>query len=213
MFIFKRSLLVASLLTSFALTGAAATIHPFNESSIGGFNSTLAGSWGRGWNFTVNADDVWVRELGMVAGSATGYTVVLWDAATKTVVASQAMEYTSPGNWAFETLSAAVELTQGSSYTLALYPRVSATYYWTGGITSGSVWAPTGVISSNNTEYYCNACSSSTYPNNTLSGYMYGIADIGYTLGDSSTATPEPASALFVAGGLGLLGLWSRRRS
>jgi len=190
------------------ISAEAATINPLGQTAVTGFVQSGGGTWARGWRFQVNSPDVIVRELGMIAPDTVSYTLTLWDVATQARLATKTVENTTPGSWVFQTLATPVALQMGSQYLVELH-AVAAKYYY-GQALTGSVWRPTGTI-----EYldmrFCNGCSATTYPEGLLRNYMYGVPDIGYTLGPVGPATvPEPSTYAMM--GAGLLGLLALRR-
>jgi hypothetical protein len=193
------------------LAAQAGIINPLQGSSTSGFDANSpASDWGRGWKFTVSGGGVTVSQLGMTAFTDGSYTVKLWDVSTAASLASETFTYTAAGGWAYESLSTPVTLADGASYIVELYGSAAEHYYFLD-TTSGSVWQPSGTINFNSMNY-CNDCRDDTYPTTVLYNYIYGIPDIGYTVG-GSFSTPEPASMALLGGGLAALALWRRKRA
>lgn len=180
----------------------SAVINPLNQFNPGAFNiNSSVTNWGRGWEFTVTANDVWVTQLGLITPNTGNFSLSLLDVATQTEVAS-VDNLTGGNSWNFFDI-APVELTNGSSYIVELYGIGTNAYYF-----SNSFTAPTGVIDYIEMQY-CNGCTPGTFPTQTLSNYMYGIPDISYQIGKpSSVPTPTPLVLLC----LGLIGIAISRK-
>jgi len=200
-----RTISIVLGLVGLAMCAEAAPINALGQNAATGFQLSGAYQWSRGWRFQVNSPGVTVWELGMLAPNAEDYNVTLWDVSTQTVLASVAMAYTAPDTWQFQTLATPVALALGSQYLVQLY-STSAGYYFKS-TTTGDVWQPTGTIQYLDMKF-CNGCTATTFPTGTLSNYMYGVPDIGYTVGASTV--PEPGTYAML--GTGLLGLVALRR-
>lgn len=203
-----------ALIASFCIIAfaEATTINPLNQSDPSGFTvSNSTNNWGRGWKFTVNVDDLYVTELGLNTPEDTGqFSIVLWDFATQTALASVAGQSGGPA-WNFVPISP-IALVNGSSYVVELYAGTSGSRAFYFADSLGPEWYPTGDITYN-TMQFCNSCGAATFPTLTLDGFHFGVVDIGYQVGEPVNTIPEPST--FVLLGIGLLGLcgYSRKKN
>lgn len=189
------------------LTGTPAVladvIHPLGGLDPAGiFNVNNPASWFRGWEFSVNTNDITVTELGMRMPTA-GQTVILelWDNSTQALIASTGPVVTETNTWQYFSLGSSVALANGGVYTvgiLAVTPN--AAYYYADNLPPQ--WYPTGDIEYRTMRYH-NAASSQ-FPTLTLAGFHYGVADIGYVI-------PGPASIALLALGFGAISPRRRR--
>lgn len=214
---FKSAITALIFTAAAAVSADAASIRPMGEINPTGSSINNPGNWGRGYEFTVTASDVWVTELGHVTpaqGVNADYDIVLWDVLTKTQLASvKGLNGTvSSTGWEFHSVGP-VELTQGRNYAVTVYGSGNNESYY---FTTNAAFRPSGVIDYV-TMRYCNSCDSSKFGTNLLGGYNYGLADIGYTIGQpgpsgSPAPVPLPAALPMLAAGLGLTGVMARRR-
>ncbi|MCK5559522.1 MAG: hypothetical protein KAJ51_02970, partial [Thermoplasmata archaeon] len=86
--------------------------------------------------------------------------------------------------WTFEKLTSPVKLTKGNTYTVAEW---GTGYFYTS--TTASPWTGDSNIKVSGTDYV-NSGTKDTYPTSYLAGYIYGIADIGYTVGLGTGGAP-----------------------
>ncbi|MYM68100.1 DUF4082 domain-containing protein [Pseudoduganella sp. FT55W] len=200
--------LAAVALAFASLTTNAATIHPLGDQLPVGFstNNYFSGN-ARGWEFTAGVAGISVSELGIAPVSSGSYTVSLWDVATQSVLAQTTISNVSGEQWNWANLTTPVALTMGASYlVMGIGNDSGQSYYYGSGLPSS--WYPTGDI--NYTRMmYCNGCTANSYPYDTLSGYQYGVVDIGYTV----NAVPEPSTYAMLGLGALVVGLAIRRKS
>lgn len=202
---FKRSLRAAACLALVLVSSPFATagfVRPLAEQDPSGFNTNDPDNWSRGWRFKVNANNVFVTELGLNTPIANQrFELTLWDVASQTALAS--VSTTSAQDWKFESI-APVELTNGNEYIISLFSNSGGSYYYQGNPPSS--WKPTGTIEYLDMRYHNNA--NNVFPTLSLTDYQYGIPDFSYQIGP---VVPEPTSmALW---GLGLAGVaFARRR-
>jgi hypothetical protein len=188
----------------FATSAATAgtIINPLAEMDPSGFTSGGVADYVRGWRFQANAD-VFVTELGAVTPHSVGdpFTVVLWDFATQTQLATANFFGLGAPTWQWQDLASPVALTNGSQYIVSIFSAAGNYYFQS--FSPGSPWLPTGTI-----EYldmrYANSANVGTFPTNVLTNYQYGVPDIGYTT-ELEAGVPEPASLGLV--GFGLLAI------
>jgi len=185
----------------------AANIYPLGQNSTSGFvQGSATGPAARGWDFVVNDPDVTVRELGINPFLSTNVTLTLWDTAAQSELAQVTISATG-GAWTFASLLTPVSLTVGSTYSIIGWANTSDSWYlYQSGPPAG--FAPTGTIQYVQTRFQ-NGSGANTFPTSLLPNYMYGVPDIGYTIG-ASTATPEPISMSLT--GLGVVALLTRRK-
>jgi hypothetical protein len=189
-----------ALVSSSAIAGVG-KIHPLEglDPVADGFNTNTVTNWFRGWEFTVNADNVTVTELGLrTPGTGEAVTLELWDVATQTRIASAAA-VTAGNSWQYVSITPTA-LTNGSSYIVGIHRVGTGMYYWDNGLPAP--WYPTGVI--DYTQMRFHNSGTSQFPTSTLPDYQYGVADIGYVI-------PGPASIALL--GIGLAGFARRRRT
>jgi hypothetical protein len=176
---------------------AGVIIYPLGEQEPSGFSTNTVSNAVRGWRFQVNSDGVVVDQLGAHTPASDTYpvTVTLFDVLTQDVLAQG--QTTPCTGWCWVDLGTPVPLTQGAQYIITMFTGSAPgnQYYYQGSLPSS--WYPTGTI-----EYldmrYANSATSTTFPTNVLTGFQYGVPDIGYELGGATV--PEP-------GTLGILGL------
>jgi hypothetical protein len=70
-------------------TASATTINPMGQVSPAGSATTTLSNWGRGYEFTVDAADVVVTQLGYVTPGAGSCELALWEVSTGTKIASR----------------------------------------------------------------------------------------------------------------------------
>jgi hypothetical protein len=171
-------------------------MHPLGDQDpTGVFGTNDPGfSWVRGWRFQVN-DNINVTQLGATTpmGTNQAFTVVLWDSANQTQLATSDFTGTGNATWQWHDLSSAVALASGSTYIVSIF-AASGSYYLTSPPAS---WMPTGTIQYLDMRY-ANEATVNSFPTQVLPGFQYGVPDIGYVSAD--TGVPEP-------GTLGLAGL------
>jgi hypothetical protein len=200
------SLCALAVMISGVLT-AGPIYHPLGEQHPAdfGFNTNNPVNATRGWRFLVNSSDVVVTQLGVETPASGAYpvTVTLFGVGTQGVLAQAA---TTPGpGWRWVDLGTPVPLTLGAEYIVAMYTGTDGSYYWKGGLPSS--WYPTGTIQYLDMRY-ANDVGASVFPTDVLSGYQYGVPDIGYELGVA--AIPEPLTGGMTGIGLILLGVGAR---
>lgn len=200
-----QKLIVASVLAASSCFASATLINPLDQFDPGSFNiNPNVTNWGRGWQFSVNADDVWVTQLGLITPTTGNYSLSLFDVSAHTEIAS--IDNLSGGNsWEFFDI-APIELSNGSNYIVELFGIGTNAYYFSTAFTE-----PTGTIDYVDMKY-CNSCAPGTYPTNTLQGYMYGIPDISYQIGAPTNQVPEPSILALVGMGLAGAGFVRRRK-
>ena len=196
-----RKLLSMSLVLALPMVVASSAMgvfHPLEGLDPGGFNVNNPSGWFRGWQFTVNADDITVTELGLNMPMA-GDTVMLelWDSSTQSLIASTGPVTTQANVWQYFDLDTSVALDNGGTYVVGIFSSGQASYYYASGLSDE--WYPTGDIEYQTMLYHNNTYSS--YPTSSLNGYHYGVPDIGYVI-------PGPGALAL----LGLAGLVGRRR-
>jgi hypothetical protein len=185
--VFALPLLMAS--------GAVAATHPLEGLNPAdyGFAQNNPSAWFRGWEFTVNADNITVTELGMRMPFAGDQVYLeLWDSSTQSLLATTDLVTTAANDWRYFSLDSSVPLDNGGTYTVGILSLSQGTY-WYAGPNLAPEWYPTGDIEYQTMRYHNNAYSS--YPTSTLAGYQYGVPDIGYI--------PAPASIALLALGVG----------
>ena len=191
-----KSLLVRAAIAAVPvlIAGQAATaqiIHPLEGLDPSGFNTNNPSSWFRGYEFTVAGDGVTAVEIGMrTPASGEAVTLQIWDVNSQTLLTSAAA--TTHGNaWRYYDVPD-VALANGGTYVVGILAQNnSANYFFASSL--GSEWYPTGVINYNTMRYNG---GDGSFPTSTLSGYHYGVVDLGYTI-------PAPAgTALLAMGGL-----------
>jgi hypothetical protein len=188
---------------------SAQSIHPLGDQLPTGFNTNPYDGRQRGWSFTVGADNLQVDELGINIPTAGTYSIGLWDVATQTLLARTTQTITQVGTWNWFALTSPVPLTNNSSYVVTGVGEGAGTqYYYLSN--PGSNWFPSGDIAFGSI-VYCNFCTSMTFPDSVLSGWQYGLVDIGYSVA-STAPVPEPSGVVMSLAGLGILALALRRR-
>ncbi len=204
---FFPKIIAAAAFSVVTLSASATPIHALDDQAPVGFAINPAFSGGaRGWEFTAGAADLYVSQLGLAPASGGAYTVSLWDVASQSVLAQTTLNNANAGGWNWANLSSSVALTQGASYlVMGIGNDSNQSYYFKNELAPS--WYPSGAIHYTQTKY-CNSCTANTYPLASLSGYQYGLVDIGYTVGSSDV--PEPASIALL--GLGLLAIGGARR-
>lgn len=185
------AIVAVAVATSPALAGGK--IHPLEGLNPVdyGFNTNFnVQAWFRGYEFTVQGDNVVATEIGLRTPAAgQQVTLQLWRNSTMTLVASTTTVLT-PGNvWEYHSITP-VPLINGERYTVGIHsPGTNAAYYFRNGLPSE--WYPTGMIKYETMRFHNSA--DVQFPTSTLAGYHYGVVDIGYVI-------PAP-------GALALLGL------
>lgn len=204
---FLPRVMAAAAFAVVSLSASASPIHALNDQASTGFNTnTLFSGAVRGWEFTAGAADLYVSQLGLAPASGGSYTLSLWAVTGQSLLAQTVVNSANAGGWNWANLSSSVALTQGASYLVTGYGNdAGQSYYFGNGLAPS--WYPSGAINYTAAKF-CNGCSASTYPLNSLAGYHYGLVDIGYTVGN--TAVPEPGSLAML--GLGLLAIGAIRR-
>jgi hypothetical protein len=182
-------------------SGAFAVTHPLEGLNPAeyGFSQNTVDGWFRGWEFTVNADDLWVTELGLrmpVAGDRV--YLELWDSTTQSLIATTDEVTTAANEWQYFALDSNVPLDNGGTYTVGILCEGVGHYWFSSGLPSE--WYPSGDIEYQTMRYHNNSFSS--WPSSSLPGYQYGVPDIGYI--------PAPATTALLA--LGLVGARRRRK-
>lgn len=186
--------------------GQAASIHPLGQQTPdGGWFVNSPATWSRGWRFTAKVADIYVTELGLntpVVGQ--GFQLDLWDVATQTSLAS--VDAVSTGNWHFESI-APIHLQQGSDYIVSVFSENDNSYWYKNGLAAS--WYPTGNIEYVTMQYHNDV--GNPFPYIKLSGFQYGLSDIGYQIG-SPLAVPEPTSLALFGIGVFVAGVRVARR-
>ena len=186
--VFALPLLMAS--SAVAATHPLEGLNPVDY----GFATNNPSAWFRGWEFSVNADDIVVTELGLrmpVAGDRVH--LELWDSSTQSLLTSTDLVTTVANEWQYFGLDSNVSLDNGGTYVVGVLAPTGGSYFYAGGLI-GTPWCPTGDIAYQTMRYHNN--NTSGWPTSDLYGYQYGVADIGYVV-------PAPASIALLALGVG----------
>ena len=184
-------------------SSAVAATHPLEGLNPAdyGFIQNNPAYWFRGWEFTVNADNLTVTELGLrmpVAGDRV--YLELWDSSTQSLLTSTDAVTTVANEWQYFGLDSNVPLDNGGTYTVGILSLEQGTYWYANPVLPPE-WYPTGDIEYQTMRYHNNNYSS--FPTSSLFQYQYGVPDIGYI--------PAPASAALLALGVGF-GVRRRRK-
>jgi hypothetical protein len=177
-------------------SSAVAAIHPLEGLNPAdyGFATNNPSQWFRGWEFTVNVDDVVVTELGLRMPNAGDQVYLeLWDSSTQSLLATTDLVTSAANDWRYFELDSGVPLDNGGQYVVGILAPYGGTYWYQGNLI-GTPWCPTGDISYVTMRYHNNGTSG--WPGSNLYGYQYGVPDIGYVI-------PAPASIALLALGVG----------
>lgn len=133
-----------------------------------------------GWKFKVNSPGISVLRLGADFVSDSPVTVVIFDAATQTIVTQAVVNQPGGGGWGFENLATPVDLDNGKEYVICGHQSVDTATYWHTSLPAS--WQPTGDIEwlLGVNDSYNTVPPANDYPTNTVNGRMGGVVDFGY---------------------------------
>ena len=83
------------------------------------------------------------------------------------------------GQWNYQSLPSAIQLTAGEDYIIGSIWTTGGYYFGTGGQPE---FRPTSGPWTYVQMDYCNSCTPTTFPTQTLNGYTYGVATFTYEL-------------------------------
>lgn len=158
---------------------------PFSATdSVASGSAGGVGNSQRGFRFSPNSTII-VTEFGKREPTGTTRYVTLFDYSTQGVV-QQSQVSGSAGTYTYGPLASPIWLNKNQQYILELYQGSSDGYYF----------GNSSQINSALTYYdmrYCNSCTQTTFPTNTLSNYHYGYPDFHfYTLDTNTNITATP---------------------
>ncbi|MBP9892602.1 MAG: DUF4082 domain-containing protein, partial [Planctomycetes bacterium] len=159
--------------------------------------NATAGFQSRGYRFQINASNITVTHLGCYHPntSSTTRTLVLFNFATQAVMAQ--VTSTAGTGWCWTALTTPITLTNGAQYIVSTHSDGSAaqgngSYYFKSA--PGGAWQPTGAIQYMEMRYN-NGVGPTVFPTTVLSGYQYGVPDIGYSTGPTLNVTATAGAA------------------
>ena len=174
------------LLSIFSITvlnmGYSQTFSATDSVVVTGTNS-YAGE-GRGFSFTPNVN-IYVTAMGKYIPNADGnYTWVIWEVAGQITVYSQTSTFNVAAQYHYEPTDSVIMLSAGTQYILEMYcDNTGAPQYYFGVSSQINANLTYGQM------HYCNTCTPTTYPNQTLTNYHYGIPDFHFSLCAPATMT------------------------
>lgn len=191
------------VISSFANSTLINNLDEHNGSGL--YTNNPSESWSRGWAFNVNADDLWVSQLGLHTpeNNNSNFTISLWNLSTQTLLTSTAASDTS-NTWSWFDI-APLELFNGEQYLISLH-GINSSYYFG----KDSDLRVSGDIEYVQTQY-CNNCDNDELPTTELAKYSYGLVDFAYQVGEPQgySTVSEPSSMAILA--LAMFSLASRR--
>ncbi len=176
--------LLVCLVSAWFAACAVAQTYPLGQQNP--MNNPQTSNYNIGWEFQCNAAGVTVVELGCNTPQPQATTVTLFDSATQGVLAQVSVPAGS--GWRFVPLTTPVTLVDTARYRVALTSQLCGHHAET-----AANWKPTGTI-----QYiagvYVSGNNPNTFPSLTTSS-VYGMAEIGYTMGPTLTVNPTIGTA------------------
>ena len=125
-----RFLALAPLVLIFAGALLGGLIHPLGDQDPSGFStSPTYSNWVRGWTFQVN-DNINVTQFGAATPMGTNetFTMVLWNSANETQLATSGSTGNGGALWQWHDLASPVALASGSPYLVSIF--AASGYYF-----------------------------------------------------------------------------------
>ncbi len=162
---------------------------PLKSSAITTPGAPSAGAYNMGYSFTPNVNGS-ITALGANCISQ-GYTVTLYTS-TGTVLATASVTTLGQGTWVYTSITP-VSVTAGTTYVVGAY---NGTQYCASTFTTP---VTVGNVTINNSIY----SAGSGFPTTTVTGTMYGLADVTFSVPTGTTTSPGTAATFIGNVGVG----------